>query len=685
MASSKSTNDVKTLKIEFHSVTNKIDDSFVGIKIHNNKIDFYYPETYNMDFSSIENSKRDVIAILQTISIAKTHTPSKAKIESSFSNNNALPIVSYLWILRDYLMNGFYINKEKNLKQNQKGKVDWKRTINSNPIVSHGNVIYKDLTVSVINNLDNIIVEIHKYCVKLSINLLGWLFGINNSSFINSLAFCKDIRALYIDALKKELNNTYDDLKKLRLIHMLTIVEGLGDNPNQNEIVYGVDSYAYIFERMINSIFGNKDAAKFNPSADWYLKKNAYNPFKSSDLRPDTILIHDSIAYVLDSKFYRFGFTADNKDLPETTSIQKQITYGDFIKNNKMGDEIQKVRNAFILPYNKENNKLNLHNELEYIGYSKTDYRKGTEDHEIIHAFLIDLKHVVMTWNKRNHGDDVNFLINQIETIQNTKLKEERDAEFASHAIHIKDNQTFLGGILSSFYASLNNQKLKQTLLNKEMLYVDGYFVINDTKYVELNNGKKHLSEYAMAHRDECCLAFNSIEEDDENLPYESCKNCEKRQKSSPKKIKTDDEHNQKIFLRAQESDMKRVVENNHYAIELKNKLSGSFGYNLKVLMEDGGFSINLLAKSSKVDNKKIDKMLDGSTMPTLVDCMRFCAAFELHPIVSFHFIASGGFQLSNSNEQHQFYAFLINYCCGEDLIAWQLKIAETNHPEWQI
>lgn len=47
--------------------------------------------------------------------------------------------------------------------------------------------------------------------------------------------------------------------------------EELSDDQNANEIVYGVDSYAYIFERMINSIFGNRDATKFNPSADWYL------------------------------------------------------------------------------------------------------------------------------------------------------------------------------------------------------------------------------------------------------------------------------------------------------------------------------------------------------------------------------------------------------------------------------
>ncbi len=425
MASSINKKDTIDFGPHYHKVTNKVDDSFVGIKIKNNRIDFYYPESYNFDGASIEKSREDVIAILQTIAIAKTHSNSRIKVESSFSNNEAIPLLSYLWIIRDYLTNGFYVNREKVLKKNQRGRVDWKRTLNGQPIISKCNVVYSDLVVSVKNDLDNIIVEIHKYCVKKSLDVLGWLFGIKSSNFIETKPFYKELKNVYIDTLKKELGQTFDDEKKIRLSHMLSIVEGLSEDKNDNEIVYGVDSYAYIFERMINSIFGNRDATKFNPSADWYLKSKDYNPFASSDLRPDTILIQDNIVYILDSKFYRYGYTTDSRDLPETTSIQKQITYGDYIKNNKMGDEIQKIRNAFILPYNKYDNKLGLNGALEYIGFSRANYRKSKEDHEVVHAFLIDLKHVIETWNKRNHGDDVANLVGQIEDIQRLKASEQ--------------------------------------------------------------------------------------------------------------------------------------------------------------------------------------------------------------------------------------------------------------------
>lgn len=674
------------LIIETHKVTNKIDDSFVGLKIRNDKVDFYYPESYDLDETSLETARDDILAILFTISIAKTHSKSDFKIESSLSNNEALPMLSFLWIINDYFKNGFYVNREKILKKNQRGRVDWKRTLNGQPLISKANIIYKDLVVEIKNDLDNLLVEIHKFCVKKSLDILGWLFKVNSTSFIRTIPFDKAIKNIYLDALKKELNQTYDDIKKLRLNHMLSIVDGLSDDRNANELVYGVDSYNYIFERMVNSIFGNRDANKFNPSADWYLKALEYKKFPSSDLRPDTILVRGDTAYVLDAKFYRYGYTADKGDLPETASIQKQITYGDFIKNN-LEDKVKKIRNAFILPYNKKNNKLGLSNIIEYIGYSKTDYRKGLEDHEIIHAFLIDLKYVITTFNRLDHGDDVDILISEIEKIQKTRIKEEKDKAYLNNIVKIKEGQSFQGSVLSSFYATRDNLKLRDALKNNQILYADGCFVINDAKYVVLDGYKKHLTEYAIRHMDECCLAFDNGEDNsNETYQYDFCRSCESRKNVKSQSIKVSDEHNQRIYLRAQDADIDRVVEDNRDALALCSRLNGSFAYDLKILMDENNKTVNGLKTDSHIDNHKINKLLNGETMPTLRDCVAICAAFALHPIVSHHLLLSSGYDLSNSSsEQWQFYDFLITYCSGDFLNDWNIKIAATHHFEWQL
>lgn len=91
-----------------HSVTGKIDNSFIGIKIKNNIIEFYYPESYQLaDYkSNFKEFRKDILSILGTIKIAKTLSLNKAKIESSLSNNN-FAIFSYLWIIKDYLIMAF--------------------------------------------------------------------------------------------------------------------------------------------------------------------------------------------------------------------------------------------------------------------------------------------------------------------------------------------------------------------------------------------------------------------------------------------------------------------------------------------------------------------------------------------------------------------------------------------------
>ncbi len=417
------------VKVNTKAVTGKNDDSFIGIKINNHEIDFYYPETYSISkMDDLKEFREDVLSILKTIEIAKTMSVDKTKIESSLADTEKLALMSYLWIINDYLANGFYINREREYKLNQRGKINWKRTLKNQPIVSKGNVIYNNLVVEVRNNMDNLLVDIHKYCVKESIRIIGWLFNLD-SSRIETKPFNSTIKKMYITALKNEIDKTFDDYKKLRLNHMLKVIKGLDGNNSTGEFVYGVDTYFYIYERMIDSIFGSQDNMKdFNPKANWYLVKDSFKKKKSSELRPDTILMKDDIAYILDSKYYRFGFTGLSSDLPETTSIQKQITYGDYLKQNAKIN-IKDIRNAFILPYNRNDNPFKVNELIQYIGFSMAEWKDNSVNkHESIYAFLVDTKHVIKCWNKNNHEEDIELLVSLIENaiIEKEKLPKEQ-------------------------------------------------------------------------------------------------------------------------------------------------------------------------------------------------------------------------------------------------------------------
>lgn len=395
-----------------HKVTGKNDDSFVGFKIKGNEIHFYYPESYRFDAESI-SMRNDIVDLLRTISIAKTKSTILSQANNVNNETGEFALLSYLWVINDFLINGFYINREKLYKTNQSGKINWKRTMQSQPIVSNGNIIYPNITVEVKNTVDNILVDIHRHCVKRSIDFIGWLFNLS-SNFIEGKPVNETIKKLYISTLRKELDRTFDDEKRLRLRHLLNVMLGLDSRIN-NEFVYGVDSYYYIFERMIDSIFGNiKDLRDFNPKAKWQLAKNNYKETDSSNLRPDTIIVKDKDVFIIDSKFYRFGYTGNEEDLPETTSIQKQITYGDFIQTNVTKIDVQNIYNAFLLPYDKKREVFSSEDNIQYIGFAKSTWKDNTKKHELVHTFLIDLKHVVKTWNRYNHENDVSFLIREI-------------------------------------------------------------------------------------------------------------------------------------------------------------------------------------------------------------------------------------------------------------------------------
>lgn len=155
--------------------------------------------------------------------------------------------------------------------------------------------------------------------------------------------------------------------------------------------------------------------ADFNPKASWQLLQNNYQERNSRDLRPDTIIVRDDgSVFILDSKFYRFGFTGDESDLPETTSIQKQITYGEYISKYVTKVDVKEVYNAFLLPYDKERDKFRSEDNLQYIGFAKSKWKDNKLGYELVHTFLIDLHHVVKTWSRLNHSDDVERLVSEI-------------------------------------------------------------------------------------------------------------------------------------------------------------------------------------------------------------------------------------------------------------------------------
>lgn len=378
-------------------------NDFVGVRIEDGEINIYVPQVFRKE----TNYKRDLLLFLKSISLAKTLE--KEKLDKGSNNlDNVWPINSYLWIIKDYLENGFYYNREKVYSNSYSGKIEWKKTMKQIPIYSDGNIIYDKLVTSKMAASNDLIAQIYKLCLKQSIEKIGWVYNYNLKVDVQQIVSTSEMVA----TVRKEINNTFDDIKRMRFNHMLKILKTTeGNKVVSNEYTYGIENYYYVFETMVDKLFdGIKESEKkkYNPNGYWQL--NNQKPGLASSLRPDTILKKDGATYILDAKMYQYGVTKDVRDLPETQSIQKQITYGDYAYHQLNEN---KVRNAFILPYNKklkcfveDANTLKYNDgNLAYFGQAYTDWRntEDQKDYENVYAFGIDFNYLLKNYNKPDY------------------------------------------------------------------------------------------------------------------------------------------------------------------------------------------------------------------------------------------------------------------------------------------
>ena len=353
------------------------------------------------------------------------------------------PIGSILFLIEDFLNRGsYYTEKEKIMGEGLPGKISWNSTIKRiKPIVSERGIAFLDFIVHKSRiKQDRLITELHKYCVYKSFELLGFLYtaAMPDQGLINE-ADVKKNRAYYVSFLDSKISETHLELNAELFVHMKNVIQNFDSEDTISSATYGTNSFHTVWESLVDQVYGTvnrSEMEKYYPCSKWkkpngdWLKNNA-------PLRPDTIMIDDSTevkrCFILDSKYYSYAAmknygadvsednsqvsVADHGSIPGTDSIQKQITYAEFIDKsrtrptNKCPEKYKfdpdKIFNVFILPGNVPDG-----NGIKYIGYAEADWNtKATEGYRKIHGFLLDTKTVM---RKRASKDARQVLVERI-------------------------------------------------------------------------------------------------------------------------------------------------------------------------------------------------------------------------------------------------------------------------------
>lgn len=129
-------------------------------------------------------------------------------------------------------------------------------------------------------------------------------------------------------------------------------------------------------------------------------------------------MVYKGKYYVLDAKYYRYGVFPElgPNALPQSSDVNKQITYGKFVKNEKAGSA--SVFNAFIMPFNKSNNKFTIDKPYGTVAEATGDWiddPNNPESYELIQGVVIDTRYLLINY-AGNHDTDKEKLSLTIET-----------------------------------------------------------------------------------------------------------------------------------------------------------------------------------------------------------------------------------------------------------------------------
>ena len=383
-------------------------DYFVGIKYENDSLKINFPLGYKMA-STEEDLKKDVLNLIGVISSLSDANESFIQTQKiSLKENVVFPIHAYLYLIKDFLTNGYYFEKEVIYTKSTNGKTNWTKTARQvKPLLQDDSVFYTEcITRKIKHNENEFISQIHQYCVWESVSKIGWLF----SSFTPVNPRLKFNRNLFLSIIKTKLSQTFNEKTMLLFNYMIDVIEFLDKSGDSKNFTYGTNEFEYIWESMVDSTFGEKNKTKYYPHCYWDIDGKEYSSeqleFKQSALRPDTIMITDKgkenqKTFVLDSKYYRYGESKQLNHLPMSGSIIKQIAYAEYIENKESQGKLKNSRsiyNAFIMPFESKDSSMN----MKFVGYAYTDYKTGDKPYYKIKTILIDTKWLIENHNRNN-------------------------------------------------------------------------------------------------------------------------------------------------------------------------------------------------------------------------------------------------------------------------------------------
>ena len=220
----------------------------------------------------------------------------------------------------------------------------------------------------------------------------------------------------------------------------------------------------------------------------------------------------------------------------------------------------------------------------------------------------------------------------------------------------LSEKQTFTVPMKDGLIQAAFNADFSKAISRGDFVFIDGHYVINAPKYVFINRyGVLEMTDYALAHMDECCLSFERQTRINPEYNVQRYTECILFQSATSKTI-TD-------FVYKQTDNDKKVIENAAAiraeldevkdAARIYAELPNSFGKSLVMLMEWRDISVELLAEKALLDPKMIQRMRnDNNQAWNIKRVAALCIGLRLPPYMSLSLIEKAGLRFKAGEEQ---------------------------------
>lgn len=398
-----------------HVNTNEDGDRFVGVKADSDDAIVYFPLGYQLPETDAEirTDIKHLFQVLSEFTEKKDRVLAMNKFEAPQTVD--FPIHAYLEVINYYLGKGgqYYVETDPTYVTSARGSAHWPKTFrNQTPLVQQkdgvNSLIYTQFTVrSVTPNETKLITQINRYCVYESFEKLGWLYV---PYMPPPPGPHPDIKTSII-IINDKLMHTFNDKDKRLFKAMKDMLEYLDEKTSEKQFYFGTDNFEGVWERLIDRVFGEKDKDKYFPRTRWLLDYGKYK--EKRPLLPDSIMIYNGKYYVLDAKYYKYGRTGNPDDLPNASSINKQITYGEYLhQTRKIAND--SLFNAFIMPYNMADNYFNLEEPIGTIGEAVGDWKSNKFNYERIQGIVVDTRYLMYVYT----GNPIKFKVQLADCIE---------------------------------------------------------------------------------------------------------------------------------------------------------------------------------------------------------------------------------------------------------------------------